>query len=332
MQRQTLAGPVSLRMSDSSAATTSEASLRLVFPGSGVPAGGGVQVGVPSLAGAAVEQLFPAARPAGEREGVMLFADGALVLGCATAEVVRGDFSAATEALYARIFAVVRGRRLYRMWNYVPAINAAGPDGLENYRAFCRGRSQAFEAEFGAGFQRELPSASAVGCENEAISTVFVAGDVVPRHVENPEQVPAYRYPAEHGPRSPSFARATVVTTPAGTLTFISGTAAIKGHATIAPDSLDEQLTCTLDNLRIVSRAAGAGERLGADAGVERNFKVYVRHATDFAAVKRRLDAELLRAGDKVIYLRADICRAALAVEIEATLVPGRFAPKGAKR
>jgi enamine deaminase RidA (YjgF/YER057c/UK114 family) len=252
---------------------------------------------------------------------VALFEAGSLQLGHASVQVPPGNFSAATRDLYARIFTAARGRQLYRMWNYVPAINATAPDGLENYRAFCRGRSLAFEAEFGADFQPKLPSASAVGCEGDVLSTVFVAGDAEPRHIENPEQVPAYHYPAEHGPRSPSFARATVVATAAGKLTFISGTAAIKGHATVAPDSLDEQLTCTLDNLRIISRAAGAGERLGAGTRVDRTFKVYVRHAESFPLVKRRLETELLQAGDRVIYLRADICRAALEVEIEATLV-----------
>jgi hypothetical protein len=307
-------------MSDSSTETARGASLRIVFPAAQAVSAEGVSVGVPSLNGLAVEELFPEARFVGESAGVQRFAADGLEVGYASVSVADGNFSTATQQLYARIFAAARGRQLYRMWNYVPAINAAAA-GLENYRAFCRGRSLAFEMEFGAEFQRKLPSASAVGCDGDVLSTVFVAGDAEPRHIENPEQVPAYHYPAEHGPRSPSFARATVAATAAGKLTFISGTAAIKGHATVRPDSLEEQLTCTLDNLRIISRAAEAGDRLGAGTGVERNFKIYLRYAEDFAAVKRRLEAELLTAGDRVIYLRADICRAALAVEIEATLV-----------
>src|SRR6185295_16228459 len=154
-----------------------------------------------------------------------------------------------------------RGHHLYRIWNYVPGINTL-TDGFENYRAFCQGRSLAFEAEAGAGFPRVLPAASGVGTHDGCLSVVFVAGSAVPRHVENPEQVPAYRYPAEHGPRAPSFSRATVVQIGDRRFTFISGTSAIKGHATVAPDALLDQLDCTLDNLRLVSKEAGSGENL----------------------------------------------------------------------
>jgi hypothetical protein len=148
-----------------------------------------------------------------------------------------------------------------------------------------------------------------------------VAAPRAPRHLENPEQLPAYRYPKEHGPFSPSFARATLATWAGRPLAFVSGTAAIKGHATVAPGSLAGQLDCTLDNLRLISRTAGWGEDLGASAGVERHFKVYLRHAADLPAAERRLSAALFRPGDRVVWLEADICRAELNVEIEATLL-----------
>jgi len=54
---------------------------------------------------------------------------------------------------------------------------------------------------------------------------------------------------------------------------------------------------------------------------VERHFKIYLRHAADFAATRDRLEQSLLRPNDIVTYLQADICRTALRVEIEATLV-----------
>ena len=54
-------------------------------------------------------------------------------------------------------------------------------------------------------------------------SVVFAATEATPRHFENPLQVPAYEYPGEYGPRSPSFARATVVAQP-GPCLFVSGT------------------------------------------------------------------------------------------------------------
>jgi hypothetical protein len=133
--------------------------------------------------------------------------------------------------------------------------------------------------------------------------------------------VPAYHYPIQHGPRAPSFARATVGQEGGRTLTFISGTAAIRGHETVAPGSFDEQLDCTLDNLRLISTSAGLGEKLAAGSATRRFFKIYLRHARHYAAAKACLEATLFQPGDTVIYLQADICREALDLEIEATLI-----------
>lgn len=283
--------------------------------------GGGtaLRIPLPLLAGDASECIFPRAFATGESHGFALHGTGQLVLGCAV-QRINGPLQEVTRDLYARLLAASAGRSLYRIWNYVPAINATVA-GLENYHAFCAGRSEAFETAYGREFKRALPAASAVGSEGETLAVAFVAGPATARHVENSEQVPAYEYPPEHGFRPPCFSRATVASNLGRALVFISGTAAIKGHVTVAPDSLREQLDCTLDNLRIVGRTSGIGETLGADAGFERHFKIYLRHAPDLAAVEKRLARDLIRPGDRVSYLRADICRAALNVEIEATLV-----------
>ncbi len=154
---------------------------------------------------------------------------------------------------------------------------------------------------------------------------------------ENPEQVPAYEYPEDYGPKSPSFSRAMQVVADGRRWTFVSGTAAIKGHLSMAAGDLAGQIDCTLDNLRLISAACGLGETLGAGGatgaedgrvtngrGVERHFKVYLRHARDLAAARARLEAPggrgLFVAGDRVTWLRSDICRAELLIEIEATV------------
>jgi hypothetical protein len=283
--------------------------------------GCGLELKIPVLGDEAREVIFPQALTRQEGAGLPLFTQGGLLLGCVTEPVTdERALSGQTQAIYRRVLAAARGHHLYRIWNYVPRINALA-GGLENYRAFCQGRSLAFEAGAGAGFPQVLPSASGVGSDDGCLSLVFVAGSVPPRHFENPEQIPAYRYPQEHGPRSPSFSRATVAVLPDRTLTFISGTAAIKGHQTVAPGTLEAQLDCTVDNLRLISSAAGLGDDLGAGRVSHRHFKVYLRHAADFAVTRTRLEHSLLRSTDRVIYLQADICRAALNVEIEATLV-----------
>lgn len=280
---------------------------------------GGFATGVPVLAGEAVEDLFGPARSTGRQGDFALFQAGDWLLGAATVALPAG-LEEASHRLYADIFAATRGRQLARIWNYVPAINAPGPGGLENYRLFCRGRSLAFEAHFGRDFNARLPAASAVGGPAGTLTVAFAACSAPPRHVENPLQVAAYAYPGEYGPRAPSFARATVAAGPAGTTVFISGTAAIRGHATIAPHSTREQLECTLENLRGISAACGLGPDLAAGCGATRHFKVYLRDAADLPLVAALLEERLLADADRVTYLHADICRATLLVEIEATL------------
>jgi len=295
---------------------TTASLLKIAF---GADQAGAFKPGLPVLAGEMVEDLFGAARPAGRVGGLTLYATEGWLLGAASVPLTAG-LEDATRQLYRDIFQAASGQHLARIWNYVPAINEPGPAGLENYRVFCRGRSLAFEQQYGGGFKVLLPSASAVGSKSAALTAVFAACPVQPRHVENPLQVPAYDYPAEHGPRAPSFARATIVPVGGSATIFISGTAAIRGHATIAPHSLRPQLDCTLENLCEISRGCGLGPGLDQGGGSTRHFKVYLRHASDQPMVAATLEEKLLAGTDRVSYLQADICRTPLLVEIEASL------------
>lgn len=277
-------------------------------------------VALPVLAGESCEALFPAATPAGTAAGFSIFNDGPWLLGFSS-RPVGAELDLATCDMYRDLLTASTGRHLCRIWNYVPAINATGPQGLENYRAFSRGRSLAFERALGAGFKRWLPAASAVGSADDRLTTVFAAHVNPPVHRENPEQIPAYDYPPEHGPRSPSFARATIVARADGRQdVFISGTSAIKGHATVAPGDTIAQTHCTLENLRTIARACGLGDQCAAGNARTRHVKVYLRHASHLVDVERLVQPAFARPGDDVTYLNADICRAALNVEIEVSV------------
>jgi len=276
------------------------------------------QVALPLLGGVETQEILAEPGAAFTREGWQLFESNGEVAGFAVADA-QADLESAAQELYRQLFAVTSGLSLYRVWNYVPQINAVA-DGLENYRRFCRGRSLAFEAEFGHTFQRQLPAASAVGAPVGPLAMAFVAGRETVRHVENPQQVPAFAYPPAYGPRPPSFARATVVDREQGRRIYISGTAAIRGHATVSATDLTGQLSCTHENLQIIAQAAGAGLQLGAAQDWQRSFHAYIRHPNDLAAVRAFLQREMLGGDDTITYLQADLCRAELLVEIEAVL------------
>ena len=302
---------------------TATSELRVTFSGAASEHGPGTcALHAPWLAGAEHDALFDGAIFQSEHGAVRLYRQRALSVGCLRVPFAPGSLAPATRDAYRQVLAAVGSRRLYRVWHFVPRIND-DTAGIENYRAFCQGRSLAFEEHFGTDYRRQLCAASAVGCDGAELELVFVAGDAAPRHCENPEQVPAYDYPPEHGPRSPSFARATVVETAGRRITFVSGTSSIKGHATVG-GALARQIDCTLDNLRLISEQAGLGPELLRGAADERHFKIYLRRATDLPAVQQALRERLIDEMDRVIYLRADICRAALDIEIEATLVESR--------
>jgi enamine deaminase RidA (YjgF/YER057c/UK114 family) len=275
-------------------------------------------LGLPLLRGDSVVNLFPSARPLTSSSCFRLFESGEFLLGFARAKS-DGDLTDNAFKLYLEALEAVGRKHLCRVWNFIPAINAEDACGQENYRSFCKGRSMAFEAALGQDFNTRLPAASAVGTDDSHLMVAFVAHRDQPQHFENPLQVPAYSYPGQYGPRSPSFARATTLCSDGVRHCFVSGTAAIRGHATVMPDDTEAQLRCTLENLQVIMERCGMPGRGEASAGSPRLIKVYLRQEGDVSLVEDVLRSQLLGAGDRVSYLRSDICRANLRVEIELT-------------
>ncbi|HXQ81999.1 MAG TPA: hypothetical protein VN775_11835 [Opitutaceae bacterium] len=279
---------------------------------------GALGMGLALLGGESREEVLAPVERSGSEGGFSLWRGAGGLAGWSRANP-GNDLEGATRRLYAEILRRVGGLSLYRTWNCIPKINGESQDGLENYRAFCKGRSLAFEAGLGEGFQRRLPASTAVGTPNAEMTVVFLAGESPARYFENPAQVPAYKYPPEHGPRPPSFARASIVERAGKLDAFVSGTSSVRGHATVAPHDTAGQLDCTLENLRLVSRACGLGDRLGAGRAA-RHFKVYLRNPGDHPSVALQVRRRILAPGDRASYLCADICRSELNVEIEVTV------------
>ena len=230
----------------------------------------------------------------------------------------KSGLQAATEEAYRRIFQLLAAQdlpHLWRVWNYLADINR-DTNGLERYRQFNVGRHDAFVA-FERAATGNVPAACTIGLRQGHLSVAFIAGRVAGRPVENPRQVSAYHYPAEYGPRSPTFSRAVLVTLPGQETLFISGTASIVGHLTVHPDDVAGQSREALANVEAV---IGEARRLSPAAAFtlpELSFRVYVRHAADYPVVRDVL-AERLGEAAEVLFVQADICRHDLLVEIEA--------------
>lgn len=232
----------------------------------------------------------------------------------------------ATEDAYRRIFRLLDDEgfpQLWRVWNYLADINTETPagvagGGLERYRQFNVGRQDAFLAS-GRLTGGNVPAACALGVRQGPLSIAFMAGREIAVPLENPRQVSAWEYPPDYGPRSPTFARGALVRLPRQTLLFVSGTASIVGHQTVHPGDVAGQTREALANIAAVlgeaNSKAGGGEPF-ALAGLD--YRVYIRHAGDFDAVRAAL-LPLVGERAPVVYVQADICRADLLVEIEAS-------------
>jgi chorismate lyase/3-hydroxybenzoate synthase len=206
------------------------------------------------------------------------------------------------------------GRAATRIWNYFSDITAGDGDA-ERYRQFCVGRVRGL----GELDLATLPAATAIGGrERRRVLQVYWLSARQPgTPLENPRQVSAYRYPREYGPQSPSFARALLPQDEPALPLFLSGTAAIVGHASQHADSLKAQLDETLTNLdSMIGAARALRPSLPAHLDRSSRLKVYVRDAMDADAVAAQLSARL-GADVPWLLLQADVCRRELRVEIE---------------
>ncbi len=202
---------------------------------------------------------------------------------------------------------------LIRAWQHFPDIHKMEA-GLERYRQFNCGRHRALDPYLAAGGVR--PAATCVGSTGPGLTIYVLARSRPGIPIENPRQTAAYRYPVIYGPQPPDFVRAMKVQDADGWSLWISGTAAIIGHESRAPGDLATQTRETFANLDAVVAQAELGPKARVVA-----TKIYLRAGTIATLPGMWQDAP-------VLYLRGDICRPELAVEIEALV----RAPSGAPR
>lgn len=234
-----------------------------------------------------------------------------------------------TARAYREVFATLAAvghPYLLRVWNYVPDINLE-THGMERYRQFNSARQEALIA-CGRAVAGNVPAASALGhASGSPLVIYFLASRLAPTFIENPRQVSAYHYPAQYGPRSPVFSRASALGQKEAATLFISGTSSIVGHQTLHAGDPAAQTRETLRNIDALLEEAGRtvlGDKLPLESLA---YKVYVRDPKDLPVIQAAL-ADALGSDASVLYLKADICRRDLAVEIEA--VGGRGLKPGA--
>jgi chorismate lyase/3-hydroxybenzoate synthase len=286
-----------------------------------------VELDLPLIAGPAARECFTsdgAITPL-ESGGMRLAMNGAVLFGYLPAAETPGEpLDASVYRVYRHILGELPALgypHLLRIWNYFPGINREEA-GLERYQRFCLGRYQAF-AERQADFQHQLPAATAIGTRSGPCQVFFLAGRWPGLHVENPRQVSAYQYPPVYGPKSPSFARATLYDSGRERHLFIAGTSSIIGHSSHHPGEPYCQAVETLRNIEaVIATARSLRDEAGGPIGLrgheaEVQLKVYIRRPEDYAVVREAFYGHPSFPA-RCIFLTGDICRANLLVEAEA--------------
>lgn len=225
----------------------------------------------------------------------------------------RAELHEATSRAYRRIEAELRERGTshpVRLWNYIPGIHQPMGDGLDRYMVFNAGRYEALSAWFGGKqtFDTRVASASGVGHRGRDLVIHCLASDRPGRAVDNPRQVAPYRYSHKYGPLPPCFARATVIEPDGGPLVLVGGTASIVGEASVHLDDLPGQTEETLTNLAVF-----------APLDRYRDLRVYYPDPARLDELRSLLEEAFPGAGSAggIEWVRADLCRAELLVEIE---------------
>jgi|APMI01.1.fsa_nt_gi chorismate lyase / 3-hydroxybenzoate synthase len=259
----------------------------------------------------------------GMAHGVHFRCDGQLLFGVISLAEEAGDgasppLQVAGQRAYESLFRVLAEEgypHLWRVWNYLDDINGTVA-GLERYRHFNIGRHQAFDnANRLQGCT--IPAASALGVAGGPLSIAFLAARTACISLENPRQLSAYRYPADYGPRSPTFSRAALARIPGQEWLFVSGTASIVGHLTVHQGDPAAQTREIIANLEALLAEAGGVSTGPAYRLDELSGRAYVRHPEHLAAVQAEL-VRALGAHAPIVYVQADVCRADLLVELEA--------------
>jgi chorismate lyase / 3-hydroxybenzoate synthase len=282
-----------------------------------------VRLPLPWLAGQKTELLGVPDAILRDAAPFVLAERGDLLVGAAVVDA-SDNLEDAAEKTYRDLLSLCDGRHLHRVWNYVPRINEMQA-GLERYQQFNIGRWVAFEERFGRDLRSYMPAASAVGIGGGRLVVLFSAGRRRPQFFENPSQVPAYHYPPDYGPRPPGFARGVVMDEPGSRTVFLSGTASIEGHRSIGADDWAVQFRTTMHNVETMLERMGVAHALDARAWqrgeiLEGAFKCYLRHPESLSVIRESMHEMTGLTEEQITFVQADICRADLDLEIEATI------------
>jgi enamine deaminase RidA (YjgF/YER057c/UK114 family) len=256
-----------------------------------------------------------------------------LFLGGVKADCLDLSIRKQSDAIFSRLEEIFSWEKMpifsiIRQWNYIEQI-VKKADGRQNYQDFNDSRTRFYNK---TTWENGYPAATGVGtsCGGVMIDLEALLSydpDIKIIALNNSLQVPAHAYSpcvligkedGETGKKTtPKFERAKLVRNEKKGIIYVSGTAAIRGEMSLENVGIEEQTKITLENIEhLISNGTLV------TAGIENVshtrlccLRVYLKEEHFFESAKRIIEGKY--AGLPSIYLKGDVCREELLVEIE---------------
>lgn len=252
---------------------------------------------------------------------------------------VRGGTLAASvrdqsDEIFRKIGAVLKQEgfeinHITRQWNYIGEITEFEGE-VQNYQAFNDSRSLFYDQTNWE--MTGYPAATGIGmsCAGvivDLIATRLLSDSAEVKAIDNPLQIAAHSYSQEvlfgkederlNHRSTPKFERAKTICSDDGYTCFISGTAAIRGEASLENTNIRRQTLLTIENINYLishDNHRKQGIELQKEAGIA-CVRVYVKNPEDYEHVRKEVSHHWKQI--PALYVNADVCRDELLVEIE---------------
>ena len=225
---------------------------------------------------------------------------------------------------------------IVRQWNYIGAIlfrtQMAEIGEVQNYQLFNDIRQDYYAT---ADWNNGYPAATGIGMDFGGVSVGIVAakkikGALQTFAVDNPLQIAAHAYSQKmligeaEQKMTPKFERAKSLFSKNdnSSMTFVSGTAAIRGEESLGDDPA-EQTILTMEN--IIYLISQENIKNFTDRIVNYKdiygWRIYVKNLIEYKAIKEAFNNFDVSNKINAIFVIADVCRDELLVEIECVAV-----------
>ncbi|UDQ96652.1 hypothetical protein AAEX28_06215 [Lentisphaerota bacterium WC36G] len=223
-----------------------------------------------------------------------------------------------------------------RQWNYIGAIlyRSQQPEiGLvQNYQLFNDIRQDYYSA---TDWSNGYPAATGIGMDFGGVSVGIVAakkikGALQTFPVDNPLQIAAHAYSKKmligdaEQKMTPKFERAKSLFSKNdnSSMTFVSGTAAIRGEESLGDDPT-KQTELTMENIVYLISQENIQKFTGRIVNYQDiyGWRIYVKNLTEYQAIKNAFNKFDVSNKIDAIFVIADVCRDELLVEIECVAV-----------